>query len=195
MLVRVIKWISWTCKATRLTSRGQSHTKRLNTLLGRDSLRNSETDRTGKSVPSSDPGFTSAFIIWSHNNSTGTSPNRKLGFQTGNLPSLVSRRSDRATDGLCEECFFKGGMARTEVSMIAKLPTLDPTGSGDGNKEAVDYLLTVEYKPFDRQVHDTFSPEQMKKYNEAADFFDELRKMLAESQKELRAEHGYIVDS
>jgi hypothetical protein len=86
-------------------------------------------------------------------------------------------------------------MARTEVSMAAKLPTLDPTGSGDGNKEAVDYLLSVEYKPFDRQVHDTFSPEQMKKYNEAADFFDELRKMLAESQKELRAEHGYIVDN
>jgi hypothetical protein len=65
------------------------------------------------------------------------------------------------------------------------------TGFGEEKEEpAVDYLLTVEYKPFDRQVYDTFSAEETRRYSEAADFFDELRKMLAESQKKLREEHG-----
>ncbi|CAM0909965.1 unnamed protein product [Alopecurus aequalis] len=110
----------------------------------------------------------------------------RCGLRTLNLPAVAV-----APAGISG-----GGKSASKARAPKKVAAaVDPSGFGNENKEPVDYLLTVEYKPFDRQEQDCLSDEQYKKYIEAADFFDELRKMLAESQKQLREEHGYVVDN
>ncbi|CAM0909975.1 unnamed protein product [Alopecurus aequalis] len=99
-------------------------------------------------------------------------------------------RARRLLEAAEEEAPAHGELRPLSLPAVA----VDPTGFGNEIEEpVVDYLLTVEYKPFNRQEQGCLSNEQYKKYIEAADFFDELRLMLAESQRQLREEHGYVV--